>query len=142
MEIQTVSPAFIDRAWRDGAEALGEACEKARSDITASQLKMMLARGEMTLLALQDEFDEFVGWAAVQFQQLANQRVLMIHAIVAHNASSAPAFERLKGYARDGGASAIRGNCTESIARLWGRLGFTPAFTVMEIDLWADHQIP
>jgi len=54
MELFQVPASHIDAAWRDGARLLEQACKRADREVTADQLKFLLARGERTLLGLAD----------------------------------------------------------------------------------------
>ena len=55
MNLFVCKPADIDHAWRNGADVLAEATKWASREITADQLKFLLARGERTLIGARDE---------------------------------------------------------------------------------------
>ncbi len=130
-----VSPAHIDKAWKDGAHKLSEATKWAGDEITPDQLKMLLSRGERQLLALQDG-DALVAWAAVQVQQLPNIRVLYVYAIYAPGSTGPEAFSQLSDLARAEGCSEIRGACSDAVARLWERkLKATKAYAIYRVPL-------
>lgn len=134
MELATVNPAFIDRAWKDGAHNLSEACKRANGEVTADQLKMRLARGELTLLCLMDEVPK--AWVVVTFEQHPNIRCLFVYAIWAPGSCFSGTLELLMQYAKDGGASRLRGACDEAVSRLWERkFGFKEAYRIMELEL-------
>lgn len=120
LELFQVPASHIDAAWRDGAHVLSQACKRAEREVTADQLKMLLARGERTLLGLGNGANT-IAWAAVQVVQLPNLRVLHVYAIHASGATSAEAFALLKRYAVQHGCTVVRGCCDEPIARLWER---------------------
>ena len=130
MDLCIVSPAHIDRAWREGADQLEIALERCGDECTASQLKLMLARGEKTLLALVGDIP--TAWAAVEFMNLPNMRVLHIYAIYAPGNAVQATFEKLEAYAKDGGASSIQGACDPVISRLWqSKFDFKEQYRVM-----------
>lgn len=132
MDLSIVHPHFIDRAWNDGASCLADACIRSCGEVTADQLRLMLARGEFTLLCCRDE-GRPVAWAAVQFEQHPNVRTLFVYAIAGR--ALAEAFDLLKKYASDDGATRIRGACDAAVSRLWtAKFGFREAYRVMEID--------
>lgn len=120
MKLMHIPPAHVDRAWKDGAHQLSEACKWASREITPDQLKMLLARGERQLLGL-DVDGKFVAWAAIQIQQLPNIRVLYVYSIYASGSTGPDAFRLLADLARAEGCSSIRGACVEQVARLWER---------------------
>lgn len=136
VRIELVHPAFIDRAWKDGAHMLSEAVKWAASEVTPDQLKMLLSRGERTLLSAVDRLGARVGWAAVQVQQLPNIRVLYIYSMWAPGVTSPDVWAQLADYARGQGCSSIRGACRPSMVRLLTqRFGAKALYTTCEIDL-------
>jgi hypothetical protein len=134
MQLNIVSPAFVDRAWEDGACQLGEALERCAGECTPSQLKLLLASGQKTLLCVMGEKPE--GWLAVEFQQLPNVRVLHVYAIYAPGATLQECFDQLCQFAKDGGASHIQGACDAVISRLWrSRFGFNEVYRIARLKL-------
>jgi hypothetical protein len=135
LKLLHVPAAHVDQAWKDGAHNLSEACKWALREVTPDQLKMMLARGERQLLALESEGQK-VAWAAVQVQQLPNIRILYVYSIYAPGSTGPEAFRLLADLARAEGCSAIRGACSEPISRLWARyFGARKLYHVCEIDI-------
>jgi hypothetical protein len=135
MKLLHVPAAHVDQAWKDGAHNLSEACKWALREVTPDQLKMMLARGERQLLALESEGQK-VAWAAVQVQQLPNIRILYVYSIYAPGSTGPEAFRLLADLARSEGCSSIRGACSEQVARLWERkFQAKRLYSVCEINL-------
>lgn len=133
MELQPVPSTHIDIAWRDGASCLSEACDISGGEITGSQLKMMLSRGERTLLRMFD--GEVVGWGVVRVDQLPNVRALFITDLVAHNGGFDKFFEAIKQLARDLGCSKVRCAAGAVQARLYRiKCGFKPVYSILEVD--------
>lgn len=134
MNIAIVDPKFIDKAWRDGASCLGEACATL-DEITGDQLKMILSRGERTLVALRDD-DKTVGWGAWRVDQYPNIRVLHCTDLVAHNAHFEAFFLALKQAAEMMGCSEIRCSCGPAQARLYRmKLGMEPVYETLRVKL-------
>jgi len=134
MELFQCQPAEIDRAWRDGANVLADATKWASREITADQLKMLLSRGERTLIGSRDE-SGVKGWAAVQVQQLPNIRILYIYAMAGKGVCSAEGFDLLKQYAVANGCTSIRGAVRASMARLAAKFGAKPLYQTIELDV-------
>ena len=135
MKIIHIPPKHVDRVWREGAHNLAAACKWASREVTPEQLKMMLARGERDLVALEVE-GKFVAWAAVQVQQLPNLRILYVYSIYAPGSTGPDAFRLLADLARAEGCSSIRGACVEQVARIWERkFQAKRLYHMMEIDL-------
>ena len=134
MQLIPVPQTHIDLAWSQGASCLAEACDTSGGEITGDQLKMILSRGERTLLRMDDE--KTVGWGVVRVDQLPNMRVLMVTDLVAHNGGFERFFEALKQLARDLGCSRVRCAAKDAQARLYRmKAGFKPVYTIMEVPL-------
>jgi hypothetical protein len=135
MELQPVPSTHIDIAWRDGAKFLAEACDTADDEITGDQLKLILSRGERTLLRMVEE-GKCVGWGVVRVDQLPNVRVLFITGLVAHNAGFERFFDAIKQLARDLGCSKVRCASKEAQARLYRmKCGFKPVYQILEVSI-------
>lgn len=134
MQLITVPSTHIDIAWANGASCLKEACDVSGGEITGDQLKMILSRGERSLLEMKIE-SETVGWGVVRIDQLPNVRVLMITDLVAHNGGFERFFEAVKQLARDLGCSKVRCAAKESQARLYRmKAGFKPVYEILEVS--------
>lgn len=130
-----VPTTHIDVAWQEGAHNLGMACATSGGEITGDQLKMMLSRGERTLIRM-DRDDEIVGWGVVGVEQLPNFRVLFTYEMYAPGASFQTFFDELKNMARSLGCLRIRCAAKPAQARLYERrCGFAPVYQVLEVEL-------
>jgi hypothetical protein len=130
-----VPASHIDRAWKDGADSLGRACETSSGEITGDQLKMMLSRGERTLLRLDFE-GKPVGWCVCNVVQLPNIRVMFVYELAAPNASFELYFEEFKEMAESLGCSRIRCAAKPAQERLYRmRFGYKPVYTVLEVEI-------
>jgi hypothetical protein len=135
MLLKAVPPALIDKAWRQGASKLGEACDTSDGDITGDQLKMILSRGERTLLAM-TRGESVDGWGVVTVDQLPNIRVLFVSAMYAPGARFQEFFEQLRLYADANGCSEIRCAADAVRARLYQiKCGFKPMRTILKVDV-------
>lgn len=133
MNLAIVEPQFTDRAWKDGASCLVESCESG--EITGDQLKMVLSRGERTLVALRED-DKTIGWGCWRIDAFPNVRALHVTNLVAHGVGFERFFEELKQVAEMLGCSEIRCSCKPAQARLYQtKCGFEPVYTTMRIKL-------
>jgi hypothetical protein len=130
-----VKPQDVDRAWRDGASRLGDACRWAPREITADQLKMLCARGERVLLGLQDGGGVWRGWLAVGAQQLPNLRVLMVYSLAGDGVATPEGLALVRAFARDNGCTTIRGCMRPSMVRLIRKLGGKPLYQTVELEV-------
>lgn len=130
-----VPTSHIDVAWKDGAHNLGLACATSGGEITGDQLKMMLSRGERTLVRL-DHDEDIVGWGVVGVEQLPNFRVLYVYEMYAPNGHFEGFFDELKNMALSFGCLKLRCAAKEAQERLYRqRCGFAPVYRVLEVDL-------
>ena len=134
MNLTPVPATHIDLAWKEGASCLAEACDKSGGEITGDQLKMILSRGERTLIRMDAE-DGVRGWGVVRVDQLPNLRVLFVTDLVAHNGGFHEFFEAIKEMARTLGCSRVR--CAAGVAqeRLYRmKCGFRPVYQILEVE--------
>ena len=133
MNLIIIPPTHIDYAWREGAHCLSEPCSTV-DEITGDQLKMILSRGERTLVRLDDEIP--VGWGAFRIDALPNVRVLHITDLVCHNAHYERFFEKLTEIAKSLGCSEVRCSCKPAQARLFKRSnGFEEVYMTLRVKL-------
>lgn len=116
LKIAIVPPTHIDYAWEDGANCLYESCRLV-DEVTESQLKMVLSRGEKTLAQLLED-GKVIGWVVWVIQSLPNKRALHVSGIVAHNAKSERFYKKLSEIAELTGCSAIRYSAPPAQARM------------------------
>ena len=130
-----VPTSHIDRAWKEGAHRLAEACATSGGEITGDQLKMMLSRGERHLFRMDDD-DAIVGWAVIGWEQLPNMRAMWIYELWAPGAHFERFMDEVKAMAAAQGCSRIRCAAKPAQARLYRmRLGFTPVYETLEVQL-------
>jgi hypothetical protein len=130
-----VPATHIDRAWKEGACNLAKACDTSGGEITGDQLRMMLTRGERTLLRM-DHADAIVGWAAVGVEQLPNMRVMFVYELFAPRGHFETFFDQLKEMAAAYGCSRIRCAAKPAQERLYRMLcGYKPVYQVLEVEI-------
>lgn len=128
-----VPPSHVDKAWKDGAHKLSEACQSG--EVTPDQLKLLLARGERVLLAIVDGEDP-VGWVVARVDQYPNVRVMHVCELYAPGAMFDECYEQFVAYARDNGCSEIRCAAKPAQARFYGiRFGFEPLYQVLRVSI-------
>lgn len=134
MTLKPIDSRFIDQAWAEGAYCLAEACATSGGEIEGPQLKMILARGERTLLRMDAE-DGVRGWGVVRVDQLPNLRVLFVTDLVAHNGRFQEFFGAIKEMARALGCSRVRCAAQPAQERLYRmKCGFRPVYQILEVE--------
>lgn len=130
-----VPASHIDVAWKEGAHNLGLACATSGGEITGDQLKMMLSRGERTLVRL-DRDDAIAGWGVVGVEQLPNCRVLYVYELYAPHGHFEEFCDELGVMAKSLGCLRLRCAAAPAQARLYRqRCGFEPVYQVLEVEL-------
>ena len=128
-----IPASHVDFAWDEGASCLASACEYSAGDITGDQLKMILSRGERTLIRMDGE-TEGVGWGVVRVDQLPNLRALHVTDMVAPGAHFERFLDELKAMARSLGCSRVRCSAKPAQARLYRmKAGFQPVYETLEV---------
>jgi hypothetical protein len=134
MELTPIPSTHVDIAWRAGAGCLSQACDTSGGEITGDQLKLILSRGERTLIRMDDD-GACVGWGVVRIDQLPNMRVLFVTDMVAPHAHFERFFEALKQMALHYGCSRVRCAAKPAQARLYRmKAGFRPVYEILEVD--------
>jgi hypothetical protein len=125
---------MVDFAWKEGASELAKACDTSGGEITGDQLKMILARGERTLVRMDSE-GLTVGWGVVRIDQLPNLRVLFITDLFAPGGHFESFFADIKKLAREYGCSRVRCAAKPAQARLYRqKCGFQPVYDILEVE--------
>lgn len=134
MQLTPIPSSHIDIAWSDGASCLAEACDTSGGEITGDQLKLILSRGERTLIRM-DAVDGVRGWGVVRVDQLPNVRVLFVTDLVAHNGKFQTFFAAIKDMAKTLGCSKVRCAAGPAQERLYSmKCGFKPVYQILEVD--------
>lgn len=135
MQLVPIPATHIDKAWKEGASCLSEACDTSGGEITGEQLKMILSRGERTLLRMEVE-GKTIGWSVVRIDQLPNMRVLFITDLVAHNGGFDRFLKNIKDMADQLGCSRVRCAAKPAQGRLYRmKCGFKPVYSILEVEV-------
>lgn len=123
---------LIDAAWKEGASELARACDTSGGEIEGPQLKMILSRGERTLIRMESD-GKTVGWGVVRLDQLPNMRVLFVTDMVAPNAQFQTFLGELKQLAAQYGCSRVRCAAKPAQSRLYQmKAGARPVYEILE----------
>ena len=134
-KLQIIPPAFVARAWKDGAHQLAKACDTSGGEITGDQLKLILARGERSLVRI-DLDGQAVGWAVTRIDQLPNTRALHVCELYAPGGHWAAGFDLMANMARANGCVEMRCSAKPAQVRLYQRHhAWVPLYQTMKVDL-------
>lgn len=127
-----VDPRFLDRVWPKVEAMLATAIAYNHGEHTIDQLRAEIAYGGSNLLVQMDG-EDVIAVATVQFKQYPGFRTAWVSYLAGK--TSAEAWDRLKAWSSDNGASFIECLCDESHARLFDEYGFKDTYHLMRCEL-------
>jgi hypothetical protein len=135
-KVQIVTPNNVYSVWGDVENYLNASINVSNNDITLEQLKLILARGEQTLLVSTDDKGNLNGAMTVEFQNLPNNRVMFITALGGNGIVNKDTFDQVEIWARMQGATKVNAWAQEAQARLYKiKANFNTVRMVVEKDL-------
>jgi len=135
LTVKSVPITFFHQTWPLVEHFLADALKWGEDDYTVEQAKSYLARGDWLLLVAVDEENGIHGAAAVNFNNMPNDRIAFIVAIGGKLISNKDTYEQLIALFKEYGATKIQGAARESIARLWTRYGFKERYRIVEAKI-------
>jgi hypothetical protein len=135
LTIQPVFTAAFHQTWPLVEGFLAEALKWSEDDYTAEQAKTYLALGQWMLIVAVDEENTIHGAAAVNFNNMPNDRIAFIVAIGGKLISNQDTYAQFTALLKAHGATKIQGAARESIARLWTRYGFKERYRIVEAKI-------
>ncbi|MBS1169514.1 MAG: hypothetical protein H6R01_432 [Burkholderiaceae bacterium] len=135
MRLEPIPATHVDFAWKDGANCLAKACDTSGGEITGDQLKLLISRGERTLLRMVDD-EQTAGWGVVSVEQKPNMRILWVCEVVAPNIGFERYVGEVKKMAFALGCSVVRCAAKPVQERLYRmKCGFEPVYQIMEVKV-------
>lgn len=136
MRLQNVAQGHIQIMWPEVKEYIESALKFSGGEYTAEQLKVLLVRGEQTLLVVIDDKNKIHGCITVQLIDYPNFRVAFITSIGGRLISTPESFQDLVNWAKFNGATKIQGAAREAIERLLRKLyKFERRYAIVEKDI-------
>ena len=134
--VQIVAPNNIYNVWEDVKEYLNASINVSTHDCTIEQLKMLLVRGEQTLLLSVNENNKINGAMTVEFINYPNNRVMHITALGGYGIVNDETFSQVESWAKMQGATKASAWAQEAQARLYKiKSNFNTVRYVVEKDL-------
>jgi hypothetical protein len=135
LTIQPVFTAAFHQTWPLVEGFLAEALKWGEDDYTSEQAKVMLANGQWMLVVAVDEENTIHGAAAINFNNMPNDRVAFVVAIGGKLISNQETYAQFTALLKAHGATKIQGAAREAIARLWTRYGFKERYRIVEAKI-------
>ena len=134
--VQIVLPNNVYHVWEDVKSYLEASINVSGGDFTLDQLKLLLGRGEQTLLVSIDEKGVLNGAMTVEFTNRPNHRVMFITALGGNGIVNDETFSQVESWAKSQGATKASAWAQEAQARLYKiKSNFNTVRYVVEKDL-------
>jgi hypothetical protein len=134
--VQIVAPNNVYNVWEDIKEYLNASINVSGGDFTLDQLKLLLVRGEQTLLVSVGENNKINGAMTVEFINNANARTMFITALGGNGIVNDETFSQVEVWAKMQGATKASAWAQEAQARLYKiKANFNTVRMVVEKDL-------
>jgi len=133
IQVQVVATAYVHQVW-DKVESYFDAAElESTGDCTASQLKLQIVSGSVSLLVAVDDEGIIQGAAALSVQNQPNHRIAVITAMGGKGIVDSEVFEQVVVWAKSQGATKIRAWAKDAQARLYRqKAGLITTMNVVE----------
>ena len=134
--VQIVAPNNIYNVWADVESYLNASINVSGGDFTLDQLKLLLVRGEQTLLVSVNKENKINGAMTVEFINNANARTMFITALGGSGIVNDETFSQVETWAKMQGATKASAWAQEAQARLYKlKANFNTIRMVVEKDL-------
>ena len=134
--VQIVAPNNVYHVWDDINSYLEASINVSGGDFTLDQLKMLLVRGEQTLLVSVNDNKKINGAMTVEFINSPNARTMFITALGGHGIVNDETFSQVETWAKMQGATKASAWAQETQARLYKiKANFNTVRMVVEKDL-------
>ena len=134
--VQIVAPNNIYNVWADVESYLNASINVSGGDFTLDQLKLLLVRGEQTLLVSVNKENKINGAMTVEFINNANARTMFITALGGTGIVNDETFSQVETWAKMQGATKASAWAQEAQARLYKlKANFNTVRMVVEKDL-------
>ena len=134
--VQIVAPNNVYHVWNDISNYLEASINVSGGDFTLEQLKLLLVRGEQTLLVSVNNNKKINGAMTVEFINNPNARTMFITALGGNGIVNNETFSQVETWAKMQGATKASAWAQETQARLYKiKANFNTIRYVVEKDL-------
>jgi len=134
--VQIVAPNNVYHVWEDIKEYLNASINVSGGDFTLDQLKLLLVRGEQSLLISVNKNNIINGAMTVEFINSPNARTMFITALGGSGIVNDKTFSQVETWAKMQGATKASAWAQEAQARLYKlKANFNTVRYVVEKDL-------
>jgi len=134
--VQIVAPNNVYHVWEDIKEYLNASINVSGGDFTLDQLKLLLVRGEQSLLISVNKNNKINGAMTIEFINSPNARTMFITALGGSGIVNDETFSQVETWAKMQGATKASAWAQEAQARLYKlKANFNTIRYVVEKDL-------
>lgn len=137
--VQVVAPSMVHQIWPQVRDMFEASTSTNLGDCTVDQQRMMLARGEQTLLVSTDSEDttnKITGIMAIELIDYPNARTAFISAVAGKGVIEPDAWGQIVNWAKQQGATKIQAIAKDAHARLYRqKVGFQSTRQILDMDL-------
>ena len=134
--VQIVAPNNVYHVWEDIKEYLNASINVSGGDFTLDQLKLLLVRGEQSLLISVNKNNKINGAMTAEFINSPNARIMFITAVGGSGIVNDKTFSQVETWAKMQGATKASAWAQEAQARLYKlKANFNTVRMVVEKDL-------
>jgi len=134
-QVQLVPPMHVNAVWGQVEKYITAGLKRSGNEYNAEHLKAYVIKGVQSLLVAVDDNNNIHGAATVEWSIFPNETVAFITATGGKMLANKEVLGQVEDWARQNGATALRGACFESIARLWKAHGYERKYIIVEKKL-------
>jgi hypothetical protein len=133
--VQIVPPMHVNAVWGQVEKYLTAGLKRSGHEYNSDHLKAFVITGNQFLLVAVDENNVIHGAATVEMNIFPNETVAFITSTGGKMLANKEVLGQVEDWARQNGATSLRGACFESIARLWKAHGYERKYIIVEKKL-------
>ena len=135
-QVKIVAPIYIQQIWESVEPYLSAALKHSGGEYGIEHLKVLLVRGEQSLLVSVNESNKINGAMTAEFINSPNARIMFITAVGGSGIVNDKTFSQVETWAKMQGATKASAYAQDSQARLFKiKLGLEKVTNVVEKDL-------
>ena len=135
MDVYCVPVEAIDHIWSKVQRFFEKALNKHDPEFSLDDLKEALIKNKWKLFAFVNDNDELNGAAVVSFLAYPKSHVAFVTCIGGRALVNQAYYEKFMQVLKDYGADRVQGYVTDSIERLYKKIGVARRTTMVEIKL-------
>jgi hypothetical protein len=134
-QVHLVAPLHVNAVWGEVEKYITAGLKRSGNEYNSDHIKAYVVKGEQSLLIAVGEDNKIHGAATVEWSIFPNETIAFITSTGGKMLANKEVLSQVEEWARQQGATALRGACFESIARLWKAHGYERKYIIVEKKL-------